>query len=642
MPSLEILDLAIGLIVFFTLFSVVCSAITESVISWLKLRPKHLRAGIEAILDEDLTKKFFENRRIESLVVRKPKVSRGTSSEAKRSFAPSYLEPETFSSVLISILAPQTSADPTAALEEICSEIREAKWVDSLPQDPKPCCARRKSNEIAEVVGGYAQSKGLSGSASGVERAKEAIEFWFNESQNRRAGQFKREASWITLLTAAALVLAINADTLVIADHFAHSEQARVEAVDTAEALSGEDTVKEREEQPSAEEVVYDLDALSLPLGWNHSAQLIHDECGKTIGAVLMKSVGLLLTIALVSLGAPFWFQVLRKIVDLRSSGKAAVDDLKKLTGAKGSKAGEDGGSGVGTSTPPKPVIKSPPSVAEAFRNPGGDLSLGVGFWLAVASDYVYSESDQWESIFTPWRLTSAPLSIEGTDDFTDTQAVLLSHRLFTALVFRGTEKEKEEDLLVDLDAIQSDLPGRNEEDGKAHRGFLRAFNAVKWELPQHVPNDRPFFICGHSLGGALAALAALELAENHDADPILYTYGQPLVGDAALAIRISEACNGRWYRFTNADDIVPEVPRLFGYQHAGLRLHFTSSGRLVRDPSNWSQVLATGVRVSGRVADAEDVRSQIRSAVSERGAAHASKLYISNIRRALLDELNS
>ncbi|TDB47498.1 lipase family protein [Photorhabdus khanii] len=102
---------------------------------------------------------------------------------------------------------------------------------------------------------------------------------------------------------------------------------------------------------------------------------------------------------------------------------------------------------------------------------------------------------------------------------------------------------------------------------GKVHKGFWEAFNLVR-EL--RVPSDKTttvfrniislvknkrLFICGHSLGGALALLHSAELKEY---SPCLYSYGMPRVLTLSA---IRELADITHYRHVNEDDPVPSVP---------------------------------------------------------------------------------
>jgi hypothetical protein len=88
----------------------------------------------------------------------------------------------------------------------------------------------------------------------------------------------------------------------------------------------------------------------------------------------------------------------------------------------------------------------------------------------------------------------------------------------------------------------------------------------------------RKLWVTGHSLGGALAVIAA---AEFEGVFPVtgLHTFGQPRVGFSAFRDFMNAHYAGRFFRFVNDDDIVPRVPP--GYSHVGTLMHFDSHGNL-------------------------------------------------------------
>jgi predicted lipase len=75
--------------------------------------------------------------------------------------------------------------------------------------------------------------------------------------------------------------------------------------------------------------------------------------------------------------------------------------------------------------------------------------------------------------------------------------------------------------------------------------------------------------ICGHSLGGALATLLALDVAANTSfTDPAVYTYGSPRTGDSLFASTYDQVVKNS-YRVTNRLDVITAVPPTFvGYEH--------------------------------------------------------------------------
>ncbi|RAW93594.1 lipase family protein [Photorhabdus laumondii] len=104
---------------------------------------------------------------------------------------------------------------------------------------------------------------------------------------------------------------------------------------------------------------------------------------------------------------------------------------------------------------------------------------------------------------------------------------------------------------------------------GKVHKGFWEAFNlggrlivpndeietkTVFQDITSLVTNKR-LFICGHSLGGALALLHSAQLKEHN---PCLYSYGMPRTLTRSAVEELSSIIH---YRHVNEDDVIPAVP---------------------------------------------------------------------------------
>lgn len=128
---------------------------------------------------------------------------------------------------------------------------------------------------------------------------------------------------------------------------------------------------------------------------------------------------------------------------------------------------------------------------------------------------------------------------------------------LGTALVFRGTASIGGWFTNLNFRAAPSSIGGR------VHRGFLDAWLAASPTVHACAASlPRPLSVAGHSLGGALALLATLDL----EAD-LTYTFGAPKVGD----IDLQRAFAGRpCYRVVHGRDVVPTLPPGSVYRHAG------------------------------------------------------------------------
>lgn len=140
--------------------------------------------------------------------------------------------------------------------------------------------------------------------------------------------------------------------------------------------------------------------------------------------------------------------------------------------------------------------------------------------------------------------------------DGTDTQAFLARRKgEFRVLAFRGTENLT--DAKTDTRAFFSDT-----DFGRVHQGFREAYGSVAIEIDAALDDteaqgmDEQLIICGHSLGGALATIAARFL-EAERTVAACYTYGSPRVGDEKFA----DSFKTPVYRVVNRSDLVPTVP---------------------------------------------------------------------------------
>ncbi|GKT40953.1 lipase [Colletotrichum spaethianum] len=110
-------------------------------------------------------------------------------------------------------------------------------------------------------------------------------------------------------------------------------------------------------------------------------------------------------------------------------------------------------------------------------------------------------------------------------------------------------------------------------DDCKIHSGFSNAWDEVKDNLLASVKSAKAanpsysIIATGHSLGGAIATIAAANL--RLDGYPVdLYTYGCPRVGNDAF-VNFVTVQPGAEYRITHVDDPVPRLPPIFlGYRH--------------------------------------------------------------------------
>lgn len=137
----------------------------------------------------------------------------------------------------------------------------------------------------------------------------------------------------------------------------------------------------------------------------------------------------------------------------------------------------------------------------------------------------------------------------------------------------------------------------------KIHTGFLKAYTSISHQVIDEVrqmllKGERPIFLCGHSLGGALATLCAadLHLSLSVPTSTIsVSTFGSPRCGNRFWASMYDQIIQRHW-RFEVETDIVTKVPSSHFYTHVGKKVLLTPTGALLLDPSGietglWGEV---------------------------------------------------
>lgn len=165
---------------------------------------------------------------------------------------------------------------------------------------------------------------------------------------------------------------------------------------------------------------------------------------------------------------------------------------------------------------------------------------------------------------------------------------------LAVVLAFRGTEINTMENWLTNLNLLSIYDRGAN-----VHAGFFAALATVWDEIDQQFSpyidgSDRQILVTGHSLGGALAALASRQILHHHPrCAPRLktYTFGQPRVGDAELDRQITTS----FYRFVHKWDPVPRVIlRSKYYADCGSLCYYPpGTGGAIDNERRWQKILA-------------------------------------------------
>jgi triacylglycerol lipase len=163
---------------------------------------------------------------------------------------------------------------------------------------------------------------------------------------------------------------------------------------------------------------------------------------------------------------------------------------------------------------------------------------------ISVDNTQVYVAQGE-KSIVVAFRGSQSPDSIDGLKDWLLTNAndllILPEGRIGTDFVAAGVG-------------------------ARFHRGFLEALADIWDPLFAAVDaamkaKERPLWVTGHSLGGALALLAAWRLQRSFIPVQKVYTFGSPMIGNAAAAEAFKSEFTDKIFRYVDEEDLVPLLP---------------------------------------------------------------------------------
>ncbi len=193
------------------------------------------------------------------------------------------------------------------------------------------------------------------------------------------------------------------------------------------------------------------------------------------------------------------------------------------------------------------------------------ELDLRTALFLAAVCGQTYMQYNNKDGLFLVPRGYSlvSEFKAKAYDNSAERFGFVLTSERASVLAFRGSGSAF--DWVSDFIAQQTTYrPVKNS--GLTHKGFTDIYMSTRMqilEILKQLPPEKPLFITGHSLGGALATLAAIDLANNSAfTAPIVYTFGAPRVGDPKFASSYNSTVATHW-RFQNEFDIVPHLPTL-------------------------------------------------------------------------------
>ncbi len=155
------------------------------------------------------------------------------------------------------------------------------------------------------------------------------LEDWFDKSMTRASGVYRRNARGIAILLGFLIAIATNSDTLFMIDSLSQNAVLR----ETVSSYAQREVSQTQDMDQVKRNVREQLDDVSLPIGWNAAIrrQQIPPESSWQIPATnwrignpmlyLKRILGWLISGIAISMGASFWYDLLRKVIDVKNTG---------------------------------------------------------------------------------------------------------------------------------------------------------------------------------------------------------------------------------------------------------------------------------------------------------------------------------
>lgn len=289
------LEVAIGLVFVYLLLAIICTTVNEWIAAIFETRSNTLANAIKALLDDQrgadspattwFLTQFYANPLID-----------GLKNPCKPGAHPAYIPARVFATAVIDVATQQTGGSTTFCDLE--------NGIRNLPD-----------GDVRKALLSLLQN-----AQGNLALAQKNIEEWFNDSMDRASGWYKRKTQLWTVIVASVLTLASNADTMKMAKTLWIDPTVRAEIVEDAQRRQVSDHKNSRE----------GLSELSLVVGWNkQDFDPLPQGRLQWFGWLLQHLLGWTLTIVAISLGAPFWFDLLNKFMRIRNAGQNPNEDSK-------------------------------------------------------------------------------------------------------------------------------------------------------------------------------------------------------------------------------------------------------------------------------------------------------------------------
>ena len=353
MSGLPILDLVVGMLFIYFLLSVINNSLFELGASALRLRSKYLEKWLTTTFTNQITDPNTGIKATLAHVLMDHPLLNGLSEQNKST---SYMAANDFATALIDLVTSEQGKLP-ALVQDIEDSLQNTKV---LPESLRRTFLMYLSQaKLAAANTGNTQTV--------LDLFHKQIEDWFDNTMNRVAGLYKRKTLLFSAIFATIITVGFNIDSVALMNYLYSNPQVR-EKLAVAAYNAAEDTTfqKTANDISKRNRILYDsattpamskaLDTLTLtvdsfrtevmakkqatdtivaalssyfPIGWNSqdikAFSKAHANQSQTVQYLWFfatKLPGFLITILALCLGAPFWFDVLSKVANIRNSVK--------------------------------------------------------------------------------------------------------------------------------------------------------------------------------------------------------------------------------------------------------------------------------------------------------------------------------
>ncbi|HEX4312086.1 MAG TPA: hypothetical protein VHZ25_18795 [Acidobacteriaceae bacterium] len=349
-----IVDTAIGLIFVFLLMSLIASVAQELFSTFLQLRAANLQRGLQSLFSgdsiwgHDLVEMIYNHGLVRGLYSDPAKDSAGAGqvrtidrfrmylrelismpsklgnrSATQVTLLPAYIPSRTFALAMIDFLN-KYKASGNEAMKGIHETLAEHNWI-------------YRDNKAVQAL------LTLANDAKGdLDAFQKKLEDWYDDAMDRVSGWYKRYTQRVLLYIGIALAIGFNVDSIRIARTLWIDRDVRSAMVSEAssyvqnnppgpQAPATGSAPQASQELVNMRNTVHDfndvMNTSMLPIGWSGTWTRLHTnlkaDSRRTIGwLAATKLPGWLITAFAISLGAPFWFDLLNKFMVVRSTIK--------------------------------------------------------------------------------------------------------------------------------------------------------------------------------------------------------------------------------------------------------------------------------------------------------------------------------